>query len=98
VNRAEAIAAAERALRAMTRPDLPLRLHDPDRWSQRSWCFVFPFNSVGYLDHGRMEDLVPTGALVVPKDGSPPWVLPSALTTDEGLDMHERARDLQSGR
>lgn len=87
----EAVALATRRLREIERPDVPLRLGDPERtWTERSWCYVFGFNSVAFLDRHDIGKMVPSGPIVVPKDGSPVWVLPSALPRDEALDRYER--------
>jgi hypothetical protein len=89
----EAVAAAERELRRMQRPDLPLRLVDRGPgWTRRGWCYAFAFNSVAYLDGGELSAAIPTGALVVPTDGTAPWVLPSAEPTEAALDRYENLR------
>jgi hypothetical protein len=91
----EAVALATRELREIERPDLPLRLDDPEKtWAERPWCYVFGFNSVAYLDHGQWDAMVPSGPIVVNKDGSGVWVLPSALPRDEALDLYEREHGL----
>lgn len=91
----EAVELATRRLREMERPDLPLRLDDPDKtWSERSWCYVFAFNSVAFLDHRDWEAMVPSGPIVVNKDGSGVWILPSALPPDQALDLYEREHGL----
>jgi hypothetical protein len=91
----EAVALATRELREIERPDVPLRLTDPGpAWAERSWCYVFGFNSVAYLDHDDVGAMVPSGPIVVNKDGSGAWVLPSALPRDEALDLYEREHGL----
>lgn len=91
----EAVALATRELREIERTDLPLRLGDPERtWTERSWCYVFGFNSVAFLDHDDFTKMVPSGPIVVHKDGSAVWVLPSALPRDQALDLYEREHGL----
>ena len=90
MNLDEAVAAAERELRAMENPDLPLRLDSRELWQERSWCYVFPFNSVAFLDRDEILQVIPTGPLIVPKNGSEPWVSPSAFPVKQVLDEYER--------
>ena len=92
----EAVALATRELRAMERPDLPLRLADPVKtWSERSWCYVFGFNSVAFLDHGDINAMIVTGALVVNKDRSRIWVTPTAWPASVALDRYEQEHGLR---
>ncbi len=48
-------------------------------------AFVFRFNSVQYIGSGDILDQVLLGPIVVPKDGSRPWVMGTALSEDEQL-------------
>lgn len=86
----EAVARATQQLRAMEDPDLPLRLVDPARFVERPWCYAFGWNSVAFLDERRISAMIPAGLLVVPKDGTTPFVLPSALPDEQALDQQER--------
>ena len=93
----EAVAVATGRLRAMERPDLPLRLDPATPWAQRSWCYVFSFNSVAFLDHDDVGAFIPTGALVVNKDRSDVWITPSAFPVDQALDQYERQHGYTGG-
>ena len=88
----EAVGRARRHLRAMEDPDLPLRLVDPERFLERPWCYAFGWNSVAFLDEHRISAAIPAGLLVVPKDGTTPFLLPSALPDEQALDEQERMR------
>ncbi len=52
---------------------------------EASGAFVFRFNTVRYMTSGDVFDQVLLGPIVVPKDGSGPWVMGSALSEDEQL-------------
>ena len=86
----EAIVIAERELRGMEGAAIPLRLAPPEFWQERSWCYVFPFNTAVSYEHNDPRSMIPTGPLIVPKDGTGPWVAPSAYPVERILDQYER--------
>ena len=86
----EAVATAERALRGAERADLPLRQAPREFWLERSWCYVFPFNTVAFFDHNDLRNSIPAGPLVVPKDGTTPWGAPSAPPIERFLEAYEQ--------
>ena len=86
----EAVAIANRELREMEGATFPLRLAPREFWQERSWCYVFAFNTVVFYELNDMRNMIPTGPLIVPKDGAEPWVAPSAFPVDRILDDYER--------
>ena len=58
---------------------------------------MFPFNTVAFLEHRDLLNSIPTGPLIVPKDGSEPWVAPSAYPVETILDEYEREHGISGG-
>ena len=87
----DAAKARERAIEAMHAiegPGQPLELLAPDAPGEREWCWLFPFNTVRAIQTGAFMDSVLSGPIVVPKDGSEPWVAPSSRPVERWLNEY----------
>lgn len=85
--------ARERAtakLRDLESADNPLRLDVSRDPQERSWCWIFPFDSARYLETGNFLDSVVSGPIVVNKDGSDTWVAGTGAPLDDWLDRYAR--------
>jgi Immunity protein 35 len=95
MNLEEARARATGELRRIESAELPLAL--AGNVAERSWCWIFGFNSVSWLTSERFDDFIPSGPIVVNKDRSETWIAPSAppLTRhlDDYADKHGYPRD-----
>lgn len=49
--------------------------------------WAYTYNSVRFLDEGDSLAMIPTGPIVVPKDGAEPWVAPSAYPALEVIEI-----------
>ena len=57
--------------------DVPLKLNLELVQSNRHF-WVFPFNSVAWLEHNDVSALVPSGPIVVDQASGDTWIAPSA--------------------
>ena len=83
---------AEAKLRQVEDPAVPLRLVDGDQPGERDWCWIFPFNSARFLESGDFGDLIPSGPIVVNKDGSDVWIANSAPPVEQWLNLYAAER------
>jgi hypothetical protein len=77
---ARALAAAK--LRELTDPAYPLALDDERGPAERSWCWVFPFNTTAWFTSRHPLDAVLSGPVVVTKDGRDVFVVGTARPVD----------------
>lgn len=89
----QARAAAERQLRAGEEPGTPLAL--TGETLERSWCWVFFYNTRAYIETGdSLESLAGNGPIVVNKDGSEVWTMGSAFPAEHFLDEYAKRHGL----
>lgn len=81
-----ATARAERRLRELE-SDLPLRLVGGNGIVELDEVWAFAFDSVKHLDEDDVLSAVPSGPIVVPKDGSSAWVAPSAYPIEKTIEL-----------
>ena len=53
---------------------------------ERQTAWVFYYNTRAYLEGDFMEGLIGNGPVVVPKDGSEPWLATSAAPIEDLVD------------
>ena len=74
--------ALREAVVALDRRKPPLR---------RSWCHVYFWNTRRYLSTRHpLDSMADNGPIVVPLDGSTPFLLPTYASPEELLDEYER--------
>lgn len=79
---------AEAKLRDIEKPGLSLRFDDQRSVEERTWCWVFWFNTEEFLESRDFLDSVLAGPIVVNKDGSDVWVVGTRRPTEELLDEY----------
>ncbi|MDP9796888.1 hypothetical protein J2S43_005400 [Catenuloplanes nepalensis] len=66
----------------------PLALDPSAAPVEVEWAWLFSFNSARYLETRSFGDLVPSGPVVVNKDGSDVWVANSAPPVEQWLNRY----------
>lgn len=81
---------AETKLREIEEAGLPLRMfgNEENGIQERSWCWIFWFNSEEFLESRDFLDSVLAGPIVVNKDESDVWVVGTRRPTEELLDEY----------
>lgn len=88
MNLDEARRLAEAKLCEIDKPDLCLRFDDQRPVEERTWCWIFWFNTEDFLRGRDFLDSVLAGPIVVNKDGSDVWVVGTRRSTEELLDEY----------
>jgi hypothetical protein len=81
-------ALAEAKLREIEDPGTPLRLNDEWGPQEIEWAWCFPFDSARYFETRQFTHTVPSGPIVVNKDGSDVWVANSAPPVEQWLNQY----------
>lgn len=88
---------AQEFLLHLQTPRTPLSLAPDAEPIVRSWCYAFFWNSVRFLEtRDPMAMVAGNGPIVVPVDGSEPFVLPTYAPAETLLDEYEREHGLSS--
>jgi immunity protein 35 of polymorphic toxin system len=92
----EARTLAEAKLREIEDPGTPLVLND--EWGAREieWAWLFPFDSARYFATREFRHTVPSGPIVVTKDGRDVWVAASAPPVEQWLNQYAAERGYPS--